>query len=413
MNKKEIVLDSGVKLVMINTDKFKTVNVTLFFEDKLSDFNVTCDNLLASLLITKTSKHSSRKEFKSYLKDLYDMKIKVFKSNPGEVYNFNLNIDALNKKYTINNENLLEKQFEVLNELLYSPLISNDIFDEAYFKEIKNEYRQNLINNENYKEYIVSKKVNKILGDNNKLFVLSSGYIEELDKIENKDVYNKYLSLNSLCREIVVCGEIDFDEVVSYVNKYIRFDSVRNTGNYLYKNEFKKYDDYSYDSKFGQSSIAILYDLDVYVGEKLYYPAIIFTEMFNYYLFKIVREEHNFCYSIYTSYLSSRGLCYLQSNIESKNYEKTLELVGNIINDLKNNIDEKVLNICKDKIISSFRKEVDSPLKMIIKEHERKMYNLEDIATVVEICKNVTSEQIKEIANKIEKKFSIILKEGN
>ena len=88
MSKKEVVLDNGVKLIMLNTNKFKTVNVTVVFEDELNDFNVTCDNLLLSLLTTKTSKYSSRKEFKSYLKDLYDMKIKTFKSNPGEVYNF-------------------------------------------------------------------------------------------------------------------------------------------------------------------------------------------------------------------------------------------------------------------------------------------------------------------------------------
>ena len=67
MDRREIVLDSGVKLLMINTNKFKTVNVTLFFEDELNDFNVTCDNLLTKLLVAKTGKHTSRKDFKTYL----------------------------------------------------------------------------------------------------------------------------------------------------------------------------------------------------------------------------------------------------------------------------------------------------------------------------------------------------------
>ena len=75
MDKKVVVLDSGIELIMMNTNKFKTVNVTVFFEDELSDFNVTCDNLLIKLLTGKTGKHPSRKEFKSYLKELYDMKI--------------------------------------------------------------------------------------------------------------------------------------------------------------------------------------------------------------------------------------------------------------------------------------------------------------------------------------------------
>lgn len=413
MNKKEIVLDSGVKLVMINTKKFKTVNVTLFFEDMLNDFNVTCDNLLSILLTTKTMKHSSRKEFKSYLKDLYDMKVKILKSNPGEVYNFSVNIDSLNKKYAINNENLLEKQFEVLNEVLYSPFLGNEGFDDNYFNEIKNEYKEGLIDKENNKEYIVSKKVNEILGKDNKLYVLSGGYLEVLNTISNKDVYDKYLKLNSLCKEIIVVGEVDFDEVERYVSKYLNFSSNRNKLNYIYKNEYKKYDDFVYESKFNQSAIALLFDLDVYVGDELYYPTHVFVEMFNYYLFKIVREEYNFCYFIYCAYLSSRGLCYLQSNIEAKNYDMTLKLVDGILEKLRGPIDSKVLDICKEKIVNGFKKEVDSPVKISIKEHERGMYGLKGIDAVVDICNGVTASKINDVANKISKKFNVILKEGN
>ena len=180
MDKKVVVLDSGIELIMMNTNKFKTVNVTVFFEDELSDFNVTCDNLLIKLLTGKTGKHPSRKEFKSYLKELYDMKINCFKDTPGERFLFSFNTDALNKKYSIDNENLLEKQFEVLNEILYFPLINGDKFDEAYFKEGKNFYKQILVDRENYKENIVTKKINNILGKNNKTFVLSNGYIDVL-----------------------------------------------------------------------------------------------------------------------------------------------------------------------------------------------------------------------------------------
>ena len=151
MDKKIVVLDNGVKLIMINTNKFKTVNTTLFFEDELNDFNVTCDNLLLSLLVSKTKKHPSIKQFKSYLKDLYDMKIKKMSETLGEVFSFSINIDSLNSKYTMKNENLLEKQFEVLNEILYEPLVSEEGFEESYFKEIKSEYKQILVNNENYK----------------------------------------------------------------------------------------------------------------------------------------------------------------------------------------------------------------------------------------------------------------------
>lgn len=412
MDKKIVVLDNGIELIMMNTNKFKTVNMTVFFEDELNDFNVTCDNLLIKMLTAKTGKHPSRKEFKSYLKELYDMKINCFKDAPGERFLFSFNVDALNKKYTLENENLLEKQFEILNEILYCPFIFDSKFDEAYFKESKNLYKQILVDRENYKENIVTKKVNNILGKDNKTFVLSSGYIDVLDNISNNDVYDKYVKLSSMCKRIIVCGEIDFNEVEGYANKYFNFEANRSNYNNLYKNDMKKYDDYSFDSKFNQSSIGVMYDLDIYVGDELYYPACIFIEMFNHYLFKIVREEHNFCYSIYTTYIASRGICYLQSNIEEKNYEMTLKLTQDIINDLRNNIDEKVLNICKEKVINGIRKEIDNPVKMTLKEYQRGMYKLKDAEEIIEICRGVTDDEIKEVASKLEKKFSVILKEG-
>ena len=90
----------------------------------------------------------------------------------------------------------------------------------------------------------------------------------------------------------------------------------------------------------------------------------------------------------------------------------TLKLVDQIICDLRNNIDEKVLGICKDKVINAYKKEVDSPLKMIVKEYHREIYNLKNIEESVKMCEIVSAQDVKEIANMIEKKFNVILKEG-
>lgn len=413
MNKREVILDSGVKLLMINTNKFKTVDVRVFYEDNLDSFNITSDNLLLKLLTTKTKNYPTRKSFKTYLQDLYDMKITPVVASYGEVFSYSISINSLNKKYTLNNENLLEKQFEVLNEILYNPLANEDSFNDDYYKEMKNDYKERLLDSKNYKEVVVKDKVNEILGEDNKLFEITEGYLNKLENLSNEDVFNSYKKMNDICKEIVVVGEIDFDEVISLVNKYLTVKSNRSELKCFYKNLMKKYDDYSFESKFSQSSIGVLFDLDIYFDDVLYYPAIVFTEMFNYYLFKIVREEHNFCYSIYSTYMASRGLCFLQSNIESKNYEMTLKLINDIINDLKKNIDVKVLDICKNKVINSIKKEEDSPLKMITREYYKDIYNLKENDEVIKLIGNVSEEEITSVAKMIEKKFSVIVKEGN
>lgn len=413
MNRKEIVLDNGVKLLMINTDKFKTVDVRVFFEDELDDKNITSDNLLLKLLTTKTKNYPTRKAFKNYLQDLYDMKVKSYVASYGETFSFSIGINSLNKKYTLNNENLLEKQFEVLKEVFDNPLIDGECFDNEYYNEMKNDYRESLIDSENYKEFVVKKKVNIILGENNKLFEITEGYLDKLVCLENKEIYEKYCKMKELCKKIIVVGEFNFDEVINLANKYLNLSENRSENKYIYKNLMKKYDDYSFESKFNQSSIGVLFDIDVYFNDKLYYPTCVFMEMFNYYLFKIVREEYNFCYSIYATYLSSRGLCYLQSNIESKNYEMTLKLINDIINDLKGEINEKVLDICKTKVINGLKKEEDSPLRIITREYFKDLYNLKDNKEVIELIEKVSANEINEVSNLLENKFSVIVKEEN
>jgi predicted Zn-dependent peptidase len=227
MNRKEVVLDSGIKLVMVNTDKFKTVDVRVFFEDDLNSRNITTNNLLLKLLSTKTKKYPSRKLFKDYLKDLYDMKIKVSEASYGEVFSFSIGVNSLNSRYTLNNENLLENEFIVLSEVLNNPLVNDNSFDNDYFNEMYKDYKESLIDLENYKEVVVKKKVNEILKDEKCLFELTDGTLNDLKDVTNEEVFKKYLSLNKMCKEVVVLGEINFDDVERYCKKYLNLSRER------------------------------------------------------------------------------------------------------------------------------------------------------------------------------------------
>ena len=50
---------------------------------------------------------------------------------------------------------------------------------------------------------------------------------------------------------------------------------------------------------------------------------------------------------------------------------------------------------------------------MILKEYDRDIYGLKPLHEVVDICKNIDKEHVMKVASMIEKKFSVILKEGN
>ena len=68
-------------------------------------------------------------------------------------------------------------------------------------------------------------------------------------------------------------------------------------------------------------------------------------------------------------------------------------------------------NISKN-IKENIRKEVDSPLKTMLREYNRELYGLDEVEGIINSCNKVSSKDIEEVASKMEKKFSVILKEA-
>jgi predicted Zn-dependent peptidase len=52
-------------------------------------------------------------------------------------------------------------------------------------------------------------------------------------------------------------------------------------------------------------------------------------------------------------------------------------------------------------------------MKMMTREYFKQVYSLKDNDEIVEIINNVNCDKINEVAKRFQKKFSVILKEGN
>ena len=332
-------------------------------------------------------------------------------TNLGETNTVNFKVRGLNAKF-LENENINEKLFYILDEMVNNPLIEDGKFKDSYYDEQLRIYKETLEASRDYKEKVTIQKVNDIMGKDTPYGVFKDGDLRDLENLKNEDVVNEYQKLINRDACLYVIGDIEENEIQEYLSKYLKMSSKRSELSLLYKAEMEDKGAHQEQASFTQSSICLVYNFPIYKGDELSNAAKIYASMFNHYLFKIVREKHNFCYSIFARYDAYLGVINVYSNIESKNYDKTLELIDEIIEDLKNTEAHDVVEMTKGKIVNSYHKISDLYSSYVeLHYYERLLGNEFDIDNITKEINEVTIEQVREVATKISRKLSFILKE--
>lgn len=400
-------INNNVKVNVIKEPKFKFVNIKISFLMNLDYADIAAYNMLLNLLITRNNKYPNIDQFNSYLENNYGMVVSGNYLNRGNVGILNLTSFAMNSKYTLG-ENLLLKQIETLKDCLYEPFLTQESL-----QEVKMVYIQKLKEQYNKKTYILKKKVNEMLGNDNPYGVNMESTIEDIDNVtleKVKEVYEKLLK--SDC-SIYVCGNVDENEVCENLSCLKLSNSENEYLNLSYIKPIEKKDTQVYESNFLQSAISIIYECNINYNDDLFYALKLFIEMFNYDLFYIIREKYNFCYYIYSMSNNYLNTIEVVSEIESKNLDKIVELIDEIIKKYIDNFDVERFEICKNKILTYIKNSLDTPKDLI------ELYSGFDFSKTVssieeleEKYRSVTIEQVKEVTKKITLKMVSILKEA-
>lgn len=406
------VLNSGVKLVIFKTKKFKAVELKLFLKDKIEYTSSTKKNLLLSLLCAANKEYKSEKKFSSFLKDSYNINVKSFHKILGETSLMGVYIKGINSKFIENKINIEERMFKILNMILYKPLIANNKFNNSFFNKRKSLYKSKLLSNLENKREIAKDKVNSLLGKDNPFGYSSNGDLKELRKIKNEDLVIEYKKLFNKEACLLVIGNVDIDKIEEYALKYLNNFSSNVDTNVFYKKEIKKIKDKEEKSSFAQSTILAVYKLPVYKNSRLYGALLVYLDMLNYYLFKIIREERNYCYNIYAASDPYNGVMRIISDMAHTNYKEAKIIVDKIVNTLKRKVDEERLKVSKDKIIDNYSQINDVASKYMDEYYNYLLMNKKfNVNKVINTIKRVRGEDVIKVAKKVKRIFSFVLKE--
>ena len=369
---------SGYTLHVIPTKKFKNITMSLKLENKLTKENVTKRSLLAFMLTGGTEEYPSTQALSSHLEDLYGMNFGTNLATKGLGQVLNISSVCINEAFLPYQEDLLKQQIKLFNDVLYHPNVKNGKFDEQTFNIKKKELRERLIVQNDDKFMYGLNQLFKNMGEGDFLSISNNGYIEELDKITNEELYQYLLqSIQEDVKHLYVVGDVDetivdvFKENLSFSTNPTLIPVITN-----FKSTKKEVLEVIEKQDVTQSKLNLGYVVDCNFLDDMTYGMTVFNAIFGGFsqsrLFKVVREKHSLCYYISSSYGAFSGIMTVNAGIEGSDYQKARQLIDEELTKIQNgDFSNDEINLAKLMLKSSLTKTKDEPMSLITLAYNR------------------------------------------
>lgn len=396
------------KLHLIKTDKFKSITVKVSFHRVIKKNEITIRNILSDMFMQSSKKYNSKRDLTIKAQDLYAAGLRTTNSRLGNYINTDFYLTVLNDKYT--EEGNFASSLEFLSEIVFNPDVENGQFNEEKLDIVKSTCRSALNSiKEDASNYSLIRMAEEF-GKGEPISYRMIGYLEDLDDITGKSLYDFYLDMikNDFV-DIFVIGDIDIKGTTDLIKKYFKFGVLKKLKVPFMVDEKKpRRSKLVLNEKIDntQSKLAIgcrLNDLNEYERG---YPLTLFNVIFggcsDSKLFKEVREENSLCYTIYSITNKLDNVLLIRAGIDKENYKKTVSLIEKNLKDMCNGkFDETDILMAKEYYNTALEEIEDSQSKIINNYLMMELINADDIDVKREKMSKVTKSEIVRVAKKV------------
>lgn len=366
MEYKQTELKKGIKFHTINTDKFKTNLIAVFMTTKLTRENVTKNAVISALLRRGSKTMPSQEEISKQMEEMYGASFDCGLDKTGDNQVLKFYLETVNDNFLPQKgENMLKTSLKNLLEIAFNPYIENESFKPEYVEQEKNNIKQRIEGKiDNKARYSLDRCIEEMYPDE-PFGLYRFGYIEDLEKIDGKDLYEYYKQLIDSCKiDIFVSGKIE-DNMEEIVTANENMQSLKERmPDYVPPKELNK--------KLPQKENVVTESMEVTQGklilglnvgidkEDLRYDVLIYNSILggsaNSKMFQNVREKAHLAYVASSSYLRFKNNIFVNCGIEIGNYEKALELIKQQIEDMKKGeFSEEDIESAKKGIIATIK----------------------------------------------------------
>lgn len=403
MEYKKITKDN-YNLHIINTDKFKTVNVLFNFKRKIEKNEIAIRNLLNDILINSCSKYKTSREIEIQTQELYDLGISSRPYKSGNYHIISYKVTFLNEKYT--EKNMTLQSLEFMLDLIFKPNIINSGFNKEYYDILKNSIVEDINGlQDNPKKYSVTRLYENM--DDGPLSYRSCGYLKDLKNLNEQKLYEYYQDvINNDIIDIFIIGDIK-EDYTKLFDKYIPNNKrINNELSHFLDLKIDKEKELKETIKNNQSNLSIGLKTENLTDFELKYVMSLYSLILggnpNSKLFQNVREKNSLCYHISSSPAIISKIITIVAGINKENYEKTVKLIKKELDNMeKGNIEDQEIEEAKKIYIAGCNQVYDSPMSIINNYLSNEYTGLELVEERIKNVKKVTKEDIVNFAKKI------------
>lgn len=415
MKYKKQELKKGINLYTINTNKFKTNLLTVFITIPIQRENVTKNALIPMILRRGSKNIPSSEKINIELEEMYGASFDCGIDKIGDNHVLKFYLEFINNEFLPENEDILSDCVNKMLEIIFNPLIINEGFKKEYLENEKEKLRE-IINGkiDNKAVYAFNRCIEEMYKDK-PYGLYKYGYIEDIDGICEKQLYEYYQRLIKECKiDIFLSGDIQ-ENVVSLFEKNENVIKLNDRDpNYIINGSTSMA-----VAKEGQNENVVEENMDITQGKLVIgldidentkqskYVALVYNAILGGVptskLFQNVREKASLAYTASSSYLRQKNNIFIKCGIEIENYEKAIRIIKEQLEDMRkgNFTNEDMIN-AKNNIISTIRFIPDEQDTEVIYYFSQELSEFKlDYDEYEKTVQEVTKEQVIELANKI------------
>lgn len=417
-------------ITKINSNKFKTNEIGVFLTLPLDSKTITKNALIPQVLRRGTNNYKTQYELGKKLEEMYGAYFNYGIEKVGDNIVLKFYIASLCDEYV--NENLSQETMNLILDIVFNPLLENNMFKETYVNQEKENLKKIIESRKDDKSSYAYNRCIEEMFKNEPYGIYRFGNLKDLEQINPKNLYDYY-------KEMIYNSKIDVLINGKDANK-IEILNIESIKNYGFKSceEFKEKINNKNVIENSKSKLIIKEnpnivneELDVTQGKlnigllcniKDKNIATIYNMVLgggaNSKLFKNVREKASLAYTVASRYLKQKNAIIIRAGIELSNYDKTIEIIKKQLDDMKNgNITDDEFRSAKQLMLSTIKliPEIQEDMlwftfmQCITNENltvEQYYKNIEQVTKeqVIEEAKNVSIDTIYFLKNYEDKK---------
>ncbi len=408
------------QLHLIKTTAFKSIQVKVCFHNNIQKEKVTERNFLVNLLLCSTSQIRSKKELSIICQDLYAAQISASNRRIGNFMDTSFNLSVLEDKYT--EEGNFKKCLSLLHQILFEPNVQEGAFYEKDYQMIKAEIESSLkATKENLSRYSVIRALEN-MDSESPLSIRGEGYLEDLDKITPKSLYQHYIEMiDKDIVDIFVIGNFDSKKVLEEIKEIFKFKTFKKEkGTAILENPKvpKKIRNITEYEDMTQTKLVVTCRLCELTEQERNYPLTLYNIILggsgDSKLFQEVREKNSLCYDIRSVPNKADNCLLITAGIAKGGKEKALKEIQNQLKKMaKGEFSEEAILKAKEFYLSSFDVIEDSMTKLAESYYMMELLGVDDIETKKRKMKEVTKEEIVSVAKKVKVDLVYALEGGS